>query len=360
MLPGSTRLGIEWFTDGHRMAASMEARRVGASFRIGGDARQRLYRARGIGRPVGEDEIELTWVEAAYLLERGDLDAIDGLDARAFLGDVSAVGDLARLCAYRDLRERGYYVSSAYRPGTTPDPTDVVFRVRPRGAEPTTDEVAHRVVVVGESTDVVIDALPEATLAIVDDESEVTYAEIHAIEPEGEQAELPGVTVVGTLNGDRVLVGDPPVELHHGSLFGRPVEEDGATLWLNLLEARYLERRGILELDADAGLVERGRELEGHAFDRRERVYRALRRAGAVPRSGLKFGADFRVYTSAVSADDPGHSSMLVEVTGAGRHFTPRELARGVRLANGVRKRHVLAVVDDGSIEWRAVERLRP
>ncbi|MFW6152805.1 MAG: tRNA-intron lyase, partial [Halobacteriota archaeon] len=235
----------------------MEARRVGASVRVGGDARQRLYGARGIGRPVGDGEVELTWVEAAYLLERGDLGSVDGVDAAAFISDPPAVGDLARLCAYRDLRERGYYVSPAYHPGDAPASTAVVLLVRPRGSDPTTDEVAHRVVVVGESTDMAVDDLSEATLAIVDDESEVTYAEVRAIDPDGEQDELRDLTITGTLTGDRVLVEDPPIALHHGALFGRPVEEDGATLWLNLLEARHLERRGILRCEGDAALTDR-------------------------------------------------------------------------------------------------------
>ena len=49
----------------------------GDAVRVGGDARQRFYDARGYGRPLDGNEIALSRVEAAHLLFRGDLSGIE-------------------------------------------------------------------------------------------------------------------------------------------------------------------------------------------------------------------------------------------------------------------------------------------
>lgn len=337
----------------------MDANRVGDTISVDGDARQRLYDARGIGRPTGDGTVELTWVEAAYLLERGDLESVDGMDATAFLETARDPQELARLCVYRDLRERGFYLATAYPPGGSVDPLDVVFEVRPRGADPTDDDVAHRVVVLRASTWFTIGALPEATLAIVDEEAEVTYATVSRLHPEGETPALPSTTVTGHIAGDRVIVENASTELYHQSMFGQPIDGPEGTLWLNLLEARYLVDTDRLNTP-DVDVHDHALSVEGAQFDQRYRVYRALREAGNVPRPGLKFGTDFRVYQAIDSADDPGHSDLLVEVADPSEWLTPRMVSRAVRLANGVRKRHVYAVVEDDSIRWLALDRLRP
>jgi tRNA-intron endonuclease len=43
-----------------------------------------------------------------------------------------------------------------------------------------------------------------------------------------------------------------------------------------------------------------------------------------------------------------------------GTTFDPRELALDVRLAGGVRKTLVVALVDGDAVEWRSVARLTP
>ncbi|MFB6269262.1 MAG: tRNA-intron lyase, partial [Halobacterium sp.] len=135
-------------------------------------------------------------------------------------------------------------------------------------------------------------------------------------------------------------------------------------LQLSLLEAAYLAAQGVLALgDADVeDVVEQGRAGEGDRFDRRLRVYRALRDADMVPKTGFKFGADFRTYSEVESVDDLGHSELLVRALPAGHEFAPRDLSLDVRLAHGVRKRMVFALDDPSAdtIRWRSVSRLTP
>jgi len=128
-----------------------------------------------------------------------------------------------------------------------------------------------------------------------------------------------------------------------------------------LLEAAYLAEQGALSVDGGADAIGiRGRSAEGDRFDRRRAVYRTLRERGVVPKTGFKFGADFRTYDSVEHVDDLGHSELLVRALPAGVERSPREIALDVRLAHGVRKRMIFALVSGDSVRWLSVGRLTP
>src|SRR6056297_682822 len=126
----------------------MDGTLVDGAVRVGGDARQRFYDARGYGRPLDRNRIELAPVEAAHLLSRGDLDAVVDESADASGDDASGPDDASRSTAsdgaadaprlgfreflvktgatlrfavYKDLRDRGFYLSPAREdwPGVT-------------------------------------------------------------------------------------------------------------------------------------------------------------------------------------------------------------------------------------------------
>lgn len=336
----------------------MEARRVDGVIRLGPQARQQFYDARGIGRPHG-DGLALAWVEAAYLLVRGDLEAVDGTDVSAFLSNPPDPGALARLVTYRDLRDRGYYLAVAYPPGEPPATGEPALHVRPRGASPTGDAVAHRLRVVTEGATVALNDLDPGALAVVDDEAEVTYLGIDDTAPTGEHPPYAGPSFHATLSGDRAIAVDPPSAVHDRAFFGRFLADE--YLVLNLLEASHLLARDHLDIPGGASAVtSRARASIGETFDARAAVYDTLREQGLIPRSGLKFGATFRVYDAIESAQDPGHSRLLVDVHAAEESVPVQSLSRAVRLATGVRKTHVLAIRDGEAIRWRQVERLTP
>jgi tRNA-intron endonuclease len=350
----------------------MEITFDGQRVRAGVEARERFYDSRGYGRPRG-GTLELAPVEAAHLLFRGDLDSVRDrredrtLDFGAFLAS-TAVSEVSFL-VYKELRDRGFYLSPV-RDG--PADTDCEFAVYPRGQGPWDDEVAYRVRAVSERESVPAGELralvgraaadgATGVLAVVDEESEVTYLELTEPTVTGEtDHDLPGVA--GRLLSDRVLVSDPPVALYERAFYGQQVNPDGL-VQLSLVEAAYLADSGLLSLeDADdpgAVLRERGRAVEGDRFDRRLRTYSTLRTDGVVPKTGFKFGADFRTYAEVESVDQLGHSELLVRVLPAGHVFAPRDLALDVRLAHGVRKHMVFGLAGD-SLVWLAAERLTP
>jgi len=158
-------------------------------------------------------------------------------------------------------------------------------------------------------------------------------------------------------------VWDPPTDLHDRGFYGQRLHgrnADAGPLQLSLVEAAYLARRGALALD-EPRVVERGRAVEGARFDRRLRAYAALRAAGSVPKSGFKFGADFRTYDAFTTVSEMDHSTRLIRVVSPQHTFLPRDLSLDVRLAGGVRKRMVFALTDvNEGIDWLSVERLTP
>ena len=385
----------------------------GDAVRVGGDARQRFYDARGYGRPLDGDEIALSRVEAAHLLFRGDLSGIelegDAADApddpvgfeRFFVASAAAADRFAvRFLVYSDLRDRGFYLSPAREPwpGGRAGVADTVdFVAYERGSTPDTGNVEYPVQVVGEREDLPASGLAGRTLAVVDEESDITYFAATDGEISGATDYDPPDRLDGMLLADRVVVWDAPEALYERGFYGQPLTGRAAAvegaLQLSLVEAASLAADGVLSLSASVGtagegaagattadgpaaaVVTRGRDVEGERFDRRLAVYRRLRAADAVPKTGFKFGADFRTYLDVETVEDLPHSEHLVRVVAEDHRFSPRELSLDVRLAGGVRKEMVFALTavgddhpaddaDDASVDadvaWLSVDRLTP
>ncbi|MFB6281425.1 MAG: tRNA-intron lyase [Haloferacaceae archaeon] len=331
---------------------------------VGGDARQRFHDARGYGRPLDGNRIELAPVEAAHLLFRGDLDAVGDGGRLGFRDLLARTGVVLEFVVYKDLRDRGFYLSPA-REGWVDEPGGADLVVYPRGKGPADGAVAHRVRVLGERDPVPVASLGDVALAVVDEEGELTYFATErataAGDAGGERDPLPDA-VEASLLADRALVWDPPAALYDAAFYGQRLagrNADAGPLQLSLVEAAYLARGGALALE-EAAVAERGRAVEGDRFDRRLTAYAALRDAGAVPKSGFKFGADFRVYDAFDSVAEMGHSDRLVRVVEPDRELLPRDLSLDVRLAGGVRKRMVFALTAAGSVRWLAADRLTP
>jgi tRNA-intron endonuclease len=178
------------------------------------------------------------------------------------------------------------------------------------------------------------------------------------------EAEIP--VVEAQLYRGRVVVWDEAQanQLYQRGSYGKPLT--GGKLHLAPVEALYLLEGGKLRV-----VEEGGRELKSKEISERfsladpelmlkYAVYSDLRSRGYIVKTGLKFGAHFRVYDR---GEKPGeaHSRFLVHAIPEGVKLTPTELARAVRLAHSVRKRILWAIVDDeGDVTYYAVTRERP
>jgi tRNA-intron endonuclease len=292
---------------------------------VEGDARQQLYDAGGFGEPLDGDSVSLSAVEAAYLLREGKISDVDGDGYEAFTR--GTVEDTATLRVYADLRDRGYYISH----------NDDVYMYE-RGDHPANSSPKTRVETANEDATVEVASLP-SILAVADDDGDVTYFSLETIEPDGDFPDVSDTVEVEDGDGRHVVVSG--TETLREARYGANEGGDNA-LVLSSVEAAYLSERGVI----DASVATDGRSL---------RVYADLRDRGVCPRTGFKFGAQFRVYET--TGDD--HAELLVSPMGRDASVSVTEISRSVRLAHGVRKTTVYALVGE-DVEHVAVERERP
>ena len=356
------------------------------------------------GKSKGGSEKAKAWLEAerlsleeaAFLVEKGKLRVEDAegkeLSVEGFLSVALAIQPrfMLRYIVFKDLRERGY----AVRCGKD------FFWLFPRGSKG--EKPAKAFIYILSERDAVslaeIERLAslaenmrkEAILAIVDEESDITYYEVRSFKaaetPRNEAEEQKesrrkerATAAEASLLGDRVFIWDAETARHIHD-FGTLTQE--GKLQLSLVEAAYLLKKGIISVkNASEGARVRakvrvaGEEGENvkeavsarmdfsqfvkHAsavdecFSAKFAVYEDLRERGLIPKTGFKFGSHFRVYEA--SCDK--HSAFLVHVLPAEHTFSTHELARAVRLAHGVRKRMLFAFIRNGGVKYVEVAR---
>lgn len=288
------------------------------------DARQQLYDSGGYGEPrESGDTVDLSFVEAAYLLRRDKLSVVDGMHYLEFVRHASGTpGFLPTLTVYSDLRERGYYLQ--HEPGET------TVTVYPRGVKPMEGEPEHHAAVLTEHGE--INLGERGLYGVVDDDLDVTYLRLTEWSEKGDIVTPERVFEAMDVEGRGVL---PDTSLYDEAFYGSRLDDH---LVLSPQETGYLSDMGVIE----------GADGEP------DPVYSDLRDRGLCPRSGLKFGTTYRVYREFSGLDDLGHAPYLVDRTNL--EVPVREVARAVRLAHGVRKTMVFAV--DG--DYVAAERHRP
>jgi len=324
----------------------------------------------GVPQPGGSLKLDL--MEAVYLVESERL----GVQSD---GKMMSASDLLRLAhkispgfeirylVYRELRQRGYIVKLGQPP--------LDFRLFPRGGSPNKTPSKWWVSAISERSafdlgslledlDHTVDVRKRLLLAVVDEESDVTYYEVRRVTPKGKLGAVDLTrSVEGILMADRVLVTDrdQAPALHEGHFFGKSI---GRTLQLSLIEAAFLVELGVLKLrDAKtnravalAALKRRARSLQPD-FDLRLDAFKDMKGKGLVVKTGFKYGSHFRAYEG-----DPGkqHARYLVHAVPEGYRAMWPEVSRAVRLAHGVKKEILLGRVSQKEVEYVNLSRCRP
>lgn len=318
--------------------------------------------------------LSLDRFDSVYLCEMGRVEASDGRShsvpwvrvfRRAARGDPTFG---VRYLVYRDLRQRGYVVR------TSPPP--VAFTVLPRGGvlnktpsrfwvEALSERAPfdlHRLFELAERAQ---SAKKSLLLALVDEESDLTYYRVRRIHPHGALPARPlPKPAVGLLAHDRLLLFDPPAveelgkELAYGSRVGHRLE-------LSLIEGDYLQGTGQLDVtDGRSGrrmptdqFVRRVSRLDPDFAERRA-AYRDLRGRGLVVKTGFKYGAHFRAYPR---SPDRSHARYLIHAVPDAHVAAWPAIAGAIRVAQGVRKEFLLAGVRaDATVRYLSLERIRP
>ena len=306
-----------------------------------------LYEQNGYGRIEKDGRVRLDAKEALYLLARRKIE-VAGYTFDTLLAECSKTpGFLRSFIVYRDIRERGYVITTG--------PQD--FRIFARGQKPGKGTSRYLMRVLSERdiidfTQIIADAKAASNmrkifiLAVLDDEHELTYYEIKTGGrkvaetmpdiPSGITAFLDGVPACVIETGDGLT------EKLTGLWLGRMLDE--TRLFLSPVETAWLLESGRLTLEPQISSDEyiSLAKTADSEFEEKLILYRALRAQGFYPRSGYKFGHHFRVYTEAKN-----HSEMLVNAVPAGTKQSMSEISRSVRLAHSVRKKMLFACLDE-------------
>lgn len=328
---------------------------------------EELYKTGFYGRPRGEI-LEVSLPESAYLIYTGKITVeFEGkeLDFKQFFLKASYILKNFELLyiVYKDLRERGYYIQ----------PAVTGFRVYPRGGHPGKAPAEFFVFVTSERIPLLLSDLKlhldtadnlkkRLVLAIVDEESDITYYEAKGTALSGSyELRLNKQLSTASLLEDRVMVWDSHASslLLNGGFFGKPMDE--GHLQLSLVESCYLLKNGILEIEQRnhekldfAGFSGIASRIEPD-FAIKYAVYEKLRNSGLVPKTGFKFGTHFRVYKNFEAISSLPHSDYLVHAIEHDHVFSLQLLSRAVRLANSVRKEMMYS---DGT-DFFAIGRMR-
>ncbi len=179
------------------------------------------------------------------------------------------------------------------------------------------------------------------------------------------EAEIP--VVDAHLYKNKIMVWDEAQanQLYQRGSYGKPLA--GGKLQLAPIEALYLLDGGkIRVLDHETGEKITFKQLSAMLVKQdpelmlKYPVYSDLRSRGYIIKTGLKFGAHFRVYER---GEKPGeaHSKFLVHAIPESARLSSTDIARAVRLAHSVRKAIFFAIVDEeGDVTYYSLTRERP
>jgi tRNA-intron endonuclease, archaea type len=163
------------------------------------------------------------------------------------------------------------------------------------------------------------------------------------------------------LSEDLIIIKDEKsLNLYSKSHYGNLTPEG---LQLTLIEALYLREKDKITVSSDGkplsvnDLYEliRKKGLFSHYL-----VFKDLKNRGYVIKTGFKYGSEFRLYERGTSPGE-SHSNYLIKVASEEDHIPLSDLSSYVRVAHGVNKFLLLAVVDqENDITYYNVEWTRP
>ncbi|UCD91952.1 MAG: tRNA-intron lyase [Methanobacteriota archaeon] len=330
-----------------------------------------IYNKGYFGTPQSGGALKLELMEGIFLFESGRIDVKKKGKRLTFPRLLHVANNIhpnfeIKYLVYRALRLRGYIVKPCV------DPLD--FRVFPRGGGPSTTPSKYWVSALSERSIFDLRELKqhlqkaqqvkkELLLAVVDEESDLTYYLARVVKPKGKRGKKRKKPKAQSLFlEDRVMVTDEKEArtLHEHGFYGKMI---GNRLQLSLMETAYLLEKGMIEVkNAKTGrkigldsFLMKAREIQPD-FGLRLKVFRDLEERGIVVKTGFKYGSHFRAYTM---APDKTHAKYLVHAFSAGHKGMWPEVSRAVRVSHGVKKDILFGMVGK-EIEYVALKRVRP
>ena len=163
------------------------------------------------------------------------------------------------------------------------------------------------------------------------------------------------------LFNDIVTIYEPnSVKINQKSHFGNLIDN---RIELSLIEAAFLLEKGKINIfsnEKEYTLNEFITLLKEKDLYIKYSVFRDLRNRGYIVKTGYKYGTEFRLYGRGKSPGD-GHSEYVVRIISENYDLNIMDFSSYVRVAHGVNKKLMLAVVDEEwDITYYNVEWIRP
>ncbi|WGI18045.1 tRNA-intron lyase [Methanonatronarchaeum sp. AMET-Sl] len=298
----------------------------------------------------------LNHIEAAYLTEMNKLK----LNKEKLIETASQNTERFELkfIVYRDLRERGLFMKQG---GESAD----LFLYN-RGKKPDKHQFKYLVHIYSEKDKININWIHKRTkkaenlrktplIALVDGEGDITYYQTKKHKPKGTADKINQTKARGTLLEERTLIWENGEKLYKNWFYGKPFS--GNIYQLSLPETQYLKDKGHLQLKTNNKQIKTKTD-DPQRFTKKYKIYRDLRERGLIPKTGFKFGTDYRLYTEYNGPQNLTHAKYLVHTTTPNTELHPPELSRTVRLTQNVRKRILFAIIDR-KINYIEIERIK-
>ncbi len=142
-------------------------------------------------------------------------------------------------------------------------------------------------------------------------------------------------------------------------------EKHGSSVSYMPVEALFLLEHGRLSIfsgSKNLSLESSLQKLKKHdkKLELKLLVYSDLKKKGYLPKTALKYGADFRVYEKGIK---PGqqHAPWLVIISKASDKLNWHDFAAKVRIAHSTKKRLLLAIIDEeNDVSYYQIDWFKP
>ena len=329
----------------------------------------RVYNKSHIGKLHPPDRLYLDLLEGVFLLDDGKMKLYQNKKEVTFPNLLKlAVQQIpefeTKYLVFKDLRNRGHAISLC----------DVDTQITFQKIKQRNQDVPCFVVAAFSERDILdIDATQQLVqqftqknnalwYALVDEEGDLTYYDVSAIDLAGEIFEQRYPKGIGILLKNRLIVFDKKLahQLLSKEFFGKPFSD---VLQLSFVEALYLQEKHVLEIQtgeekrlSSQQCLHLMQKLQPDIASRLL-VFKDLKQRGLLVKTGFKFGAHFRAYTK---HPEKTHAEYLIHVVETGFTSIWAEISRAVRLAHSVNKEFIFACIDNETIEYIKLGRLRP
>ena len=333
----------------------------------------RLYNKSKLGKTINGNKLSLNLLESVFLLGEEKIRIFQYGNEIDFQTLVKKAAERIphfeiKYLIFRDLRKRGLFVK------LSEVNKDYDFYLYKRETEEVEKEKLCLISAFSERDIININKIKyliesavkqsgELWFAIVDEEGDLTYYDVSKLNIKGKVRGHKFSKTTGTLLENRVIIFDKKLgrKLLEQEFFGKPF---GNGLQISMVETLYLMEKNIIDIENfimdKKNSVKKFKEFIQKSqpdIDIRITVFNDLKKRGLIVKTGFKFGAHFRAYTT---KPDEAHAEYLIHTVDKNFKRIWAEISRAVRLAHSVNKEIIFARVEKNNIDYIRFGRLRP